>query len=159
MGVTFQAQINHSDYPEEKVFMSDLYPELDEEYFKLDGFCSFDEDSQRHYQLERVIDFKQSRDFSYANFYLVLDLVDRNIRIATQADGGYYSINHADIQVFRKKVFLALNKVNEDQAVESSQHGNFYDGGASMEYIQKALTDMLEIVDQAYKKNLNIFWA
>lgn len=158
MGVTFQAQINHDDYPQQKVFLTDLYPDLDEEHFRLYGEM-FDEESQRHYQIDRVIDFKQSRDFSYANFYLVLELVDRNIRIATQADGGYYSINHADIQVFRKKVFLALNKVNEDQAVEPSQKGNFYDGGASMEYIQKALTDMLEIVDQAYKKNLNIFWA
>ena len=158
MGVTFQAQINHDDYPQQKVFMADLYPGLDEEHFGLYGEM-FDEEAQKHYQMERVIDFKQSRDFSYANFYLVLDLVDRNIRIATQADGGYYSINHADIQVFRKKVFLALNKVNEGQAVEPSQHGNFYDGGASMEYIQKALIDMLEIVDQAYKKNLNIFWA
>lgn len=159
MGVTFQAQINHDDYPQQKVFMVDLYPDLDEEYFKLDGYCPFDEETQRHYQMDRVIDFKQSRDFSYANFYLLLDLVDRNIRIATQADGGYYAINHADIQVFRKKVFMALNNVNEGHAVEPSQNGNFYDGGASMEYIQGALSDMLEIIDQAYKKNLNIFWA
>lgn len=159
MGVTFQAQINHNDYPQQKVFMSDLYPDLDEEYFKMEGYCPFDEETQRHYQMERVIDFKQSCDFSYANFYLVLDLVDRNIRIATQADGGYYSIDHADIQIFRKKVFIALNKVNEDNAVKPTQDGNFYDCGASVDYIQAALTEMLEIIDQAYKKNLNVFWA
>lgn len=159
MGVTFQAQINHNDYPEVKVFMADRYPDLDEEYFKLEGYCPFDEETQRHYQMERVIDFKQSRDFSYANFYLILDLVDRNIRIATQADGGYYAIDHADIQNFRKKVFMALNKVNESHAVEPTQNGNFYDGGASTDYIREALTDMLEIIDQAYKKNLNVFWA
>lgn len=159
MGLTFQAQINHNDYPQQKVYMADLYPDLDESYFKLEGYCSFDEETQRHYQLERVIDFKQSRDFSYANFYLVLDLVDRNIRIATECDGGYYAINHTDLQVFRKKVFIALNRVTESDGRDFSVDGNFYNFGASPDYIRDALRDMLEIIDQAYKKNLNIFWA
>ena len=159
MGVTFQAQINHENYPQKKVYMVDIYPDLDEDYFKLDGYCLFDEETQRHYQMERVIDFKQSRDFSYANFYLVLDLVDRNISIATEADGGYYSITHNDLQVFRKKVFIALNKVTESDGRDFSVDGNFYNAGASHEYIRGALSEILEIIDQAYKKNLNIFWA
>lgn len=159
MGATFQAEINYSEYPEEMVFMTDRYPTIDEEYFKLEGFCSFDEKTQRHYQMERVINFKHSRDFSYASLYLVLNLVDRNISVATEAAGGYYSIAYADIQTFRKKVFKALNRVNESDAVEPSQDGNFYYGGASIDYLKAALTDMLEIIDQAYKRKLNIFWA
>lgn len=159
MGVTFQAQINPADYPEKKVFMTDLYPELDEAFFHEERYSPFDEEAQRHYQMDRVIDFKHSRDFSYSNFYFLLDLVDLNIRIATQADGGYFSVPHVDIQVFRRKVFMALNKVNDDHAVAPSVNGNFYDAGVTVEYIRSALTDMLEIIDQAYKKNLNIYWA
>jgi hypothetical protein len=159
MGVTFQAQINANDYPEQKVFMTDLYPDLDEAFFHEEGYSPFDDETQRHYQMDRIIDFKHSRDFSYSNFYFLLDLVDRNIRLATQADGGYFSVPHADLQVFRRKVFIALNKVNQEHAVEPSVNGNFYDAGVTVEYIQSALTDMLEIIEQAYKKNLNLFWA
>jgi len=159
MGATFQAEINYSEYPEQMVFMTDRYPDIDEEYFKFEGFCPFDEATQRHYQMERVIDFKHSRDFSYSNLYTVLNLVDRNISVSTQAAGGYYSINYTDIQVFRKKVFKALNQINESDSIEPSRDGNFYYGGVSTDYLKTALTDMLEIIDQAYKRKLNIFWA
>lgn len=160
MSITFQVEIKDVPEIEKKEYLADVYG-LDEEYFKHDPFALFDETLQKHYQVvkEPVCDFMYEKNFTSDFFNYLLSLIDHNIKVKSIDDGGYGYIEHNDIQSFRKKVFFALNKINEKHIVSGETSCNMIFFGYSMDRITNGLNAMLAIMDGAYKNKFNVFWS
>lgn len=161
MSITFQASVDYSKMEKEKVFLIDLYPNLDEEDFSMDLGCGvfLDEETNRHYQMDYVDPgFVYEINMSNANFAHVLKIIDHNLWVLHNED-SCRSIKHAELPEFRRKIIKVLNKDLSAHEVEHSQRGNFFSGGINSEYITKSMTRMLEIIDNAQKRDLDIFWA
>lgn len=160
MTTTFQAALKDVPFIEKKEFLADVYG-LDEEYFKHDPFALFDEDLQKHYQIvkEPVCDFIYEKNFSCDFFVYLLSLIDNNVKINSINEGGYGYIKHEDIQSFRKKTFMALNKLNESHVVAGDDSSNMIFCGYSMSRITNCLESMLAIMDGSYKNKFDVFWS
>lgn len=161
MSITFQASVDYSTMPKVKVFLVDLYPGLDEECFASDvGYgVYFDEESKRHYQMDYAEPgFVYEVNMSNANFDHVLKIIDHNLWVLHREE-PCHSIKHADLPAFRRKIIKVINKDLSFHEVESFQHGNFFSGGIDSEYITKRMIQMLEIIDNAQKRELDVFWA
>lgn len=161
MGVTFQASVDYSKMKKQKVFLTDLYPNMDEEEFSMHlGYgIFFDEETNRHYQMDYVDPgFVYEINMSNANFSHVLKIIDHNLWVLHIED-SCHSVKNADLAEFRRKIIKAMNKNLSIHEVEYSQKGNFFSGGIDSTYISKNMSKMLEIIDNAQKRDLDIFWA
>jgi len=158
MTVTFRINLDESQFPQKKVFMCDLFPELDDAYFEGDYGIKFDPDTRQFYELQTVIDFAHEKNFSTFNFQALLKLIDHNIYIISKENDNFGEVKYENLQSFRRKVFIARNKVNQNNIKEGFVDGIMYYGGMTLEYIQFNLSLMLSIIDNAIKRQFDIIW-
>lgn len=160
MSVTFQADISKFPVFENKIWLADHYG-LEEEYFVGDPYAVLDPETNKHYEIrkETACDFIYEHNVSNDFFNHIMNLIDRNIAIQSSAEGNIGSIKFSDIQTFRKKVFLAFNKFNGNYITETVIDGNMIHMGYSEDRIKNTFSSILNIIDNAYKHKLDIFWG
>lgn len=161
MTITFQASIDNSEVEMVKVYMTDLYPGLEEEYFACEvGMgVEFDAEAQRHYQMEYPApDFLCEVNLSNANFAQILRIIDNNLYLIQQEE-CYYSISHEKLPEFRRKIIAAMNKNLKPFTYDSYREGNMFHGGIDVDYISGRMVQMLEIIDNAQKRGLDVHWG
>lgn len=162
MSVTFSANIQIKDFPVKKVYAKDQYNFTQEEcefYFDNDPYMIKEEGTNLYYTEEPDIGFTYEINMANVNFSSVLQKIDNNIYLVSKSKDFCGSVAFENLSEFRSKLMKALNSSNNIGVRESSQEGNFYHCGLDNEAIKQRLSTMLEIVNNAHKKNVGVYWG
>ena len=162
MSVNFSVAIKLNEFPVKKIYAKDQYNFTQEEcefYFENDPYMIKEEGTNLYYTEEPDIGFTYEINIANANFSSILQKIDHNIYIVSKSNDLCGSVAFENLDDFRSKIMKALNSSNNIGVRESSQEGNFYHCGLDTESIKQRLSTMLEIVNNAHKNNVGVYWG
>jgi hypothetical protein len=158
MSITFSADIDFTTLPRKQVRLVDQYDGLDNADFASDGYT---QDAEGYYVTTEIdVDYTYERNFANANFYSIMGAIDHNLMVSARADGGCGSLDAAHVSPFLAKVIKARNSAKLGQHErETVQEGNMIHCGINREYIETALTHIMEVCQTAIKANVGVYWG
>lgn len=158
MGMTFQAKVDSTHFTESKAFLADGYSHLTEDDFREWSGVFFDEETQRHYEVDHCIAFPYQLSLSNANFIELFRLIDEELYNKTRQDYGG-TITGDEIVKFHQKVVDLLATVHEHdpRVADILDHVRCF--GIGLEYVTRSLVMFRDIAESAIEHKLDIQWA
>ena len=157
MSMTFHSNIDYTNISKIKIYMKDLYPDLDDWAFESDGTLKEEETGLYYEWSYPEFDFVHEMNLANSNMLDMLGVIDSNYHNQCLENDYWIVFSVEDLPNLKRKIIKAINSSKSNNHVrEPSNQGNMYYSGMSKEYISKRLAIMLEIVDNAQKRNLSI---
>jgi hypothetical protein len=158
MSITFTANLDFNNLPTKMVRLVDIYEGLGNDDFATDNYAM---DAEGFYITSEVdTDFTFERNFSNANFYAVIRAIDNNLAVLTSDEGGCYGVGEDGVNSLLGKVLKARNASKLSNHVRNAtQDGNVIYCGMDIEYLERALDNIMEICQTAVKHKVGVSWA
>ena len=135
-----------------KVYLSEKYPDLDEEYFEEDKEC---------YQRDEKGLFEMEDAYSYPFLYCHGANRAALLNALGYEDNSVSEFPNEQLSELSKKLMLFINSAKKIQSTGISpvNDGRIFDGGVSSDSIKIKAEKLLEMVLLAKKESVGIYWG
>lgn len=159
MGITFQAKVDSTHLSEAKSFLAESYPHLTEDDFREWSGVFFDEETQRHYEIDHCIAFPYQFSLANTNFYEIFRMIDESLYEKTRKNDGCGSMHGTETVHFYQKVVDLLNTVHDKDPRVAILMNHIRYFGVGLEYITGSLRMFRDVAHSAIVNELEIQWG
>lgn len=166
---------NHFDQPskEEKVWLTDLYPFMTEEYFAMhinDGYTKYDESEKRHYEIKTVIENEfPTVSIGQSKANVIMSLLGLNSTSGSLCKKEIPRLKRACMMLMNTSQTLMNSEIHEtrtyakrnpgDSVVPLKPFPKMIDMGVSVEQMKRTISELFDVLNFAQAKDKGIYWG